>query len=71
MNKVVDVRVLEAVDEMLTRLSDLLTEDFARGLDAQDQAWCYAVAAETAEIRKVQARLKKAPTEQPHTAGDY
>jgi hypothetical protein len=71
MNKVVDVRVLKAVDEMLTRLSDLLTEDFDRALDAQDQAWCAAVAAETAEIRKVQAKLKKAPTEQPHTAGDY
>jgi len=57
---------------MLTRLSDLLTEDFERfAHDAQDQAWCDAVAAETAEIRKVQARLKKAPTEQPHTAGDY
>ena len=61
MNKLIDIYILAEVDKFLVRLSELLTEDFDRGLDAQDQDWTRAVADELAEIRKVRKIIKETP----------
>jgi hypothetical protein len=60
--KLIEESVLEAVDKLLDRLSDLLADDFHAASDAEDEGWRGDVRDEMLAVKKLQKLLRETPT---------